>query len=161
MCDDNDILLIFDEVQSGGGITGRMWAHEHFGVAPDIMAFGKKLQVCGVMAGKRIDEVEKNCFVESSRINSTWGGNLVDMARGTRILEIIKEDRLLANASNMGGEMKKYFRRYRWIIRLWSPMSGASGLCALLTFLMKRRETASGTPRSKKAYLFSDAVRIP
>ena len=106
MCDDNDILLIFDEVQSGGGITGKMWAHEHFGVAPDIMAFGKKLQVCGVMAGKRMDEVEKNCFVESSRINSTWGGNLVDMARGTRILEVIREDRLLANASSMGGEMK-------------------------------------------------------
>jgi len=64
-------LLIFDEVQSGMGITGKWWAHQHFNVKPDIMAFGKKMQICGIMAGKRIDEVENNAFVESSRINST------------------------------------------------------------------------------------------
>ncbi len=102
ICDEHEILLIFDEVQTGVGLTGRMWAHEHFGVKPDIMAFGKKTQVCGILAGRRLDEVKGHVFQESSRINSTWGGNLVDMVRFTRILEIIDEENLVENAAKVG-----------------------------------------------------------
>jgi L-lysine 6-transaminase len=95
ICDKNDIMLIFDEVQCGMGITGKMWAWEHHGVKPDIFAFGKKAQVCGILVSDRVDEVKDNCFAISSRINSTWGGNICDMVRSTRILEIMKEDRIL------------------------------------------------------------------
>ena len=95
-------LLIFDEVQSGFGTTGAMWAYEHFGVLPDLLVFGKKSQVCGVMAGHRLDVVERNVFRVSSRINSTWGGNLVDMVRGARYLQIMEEDALVANAARVG-----------------------------------------------------------
>ena len=102
LCDENEALLIFDEVQVGVGITGTMWAHQQMNVKPDIMAFGKKTQVCGILAGPKIDEVEDNVFVKSSRINSTWGGNLVDMVRSTRNFEIIEEDNLVNNAAEMG-----------------------------------------------------------
>lgn len=95
ICDDNDIMLIFDEVQTGMGLTGKMWAWENFEVAPDLMSFGKKTQVCGFISSRRIDEVPDNVFKESSRINSTWGGNLTDMVRSTLYLEIIKEENLL------------------------------------------------------------------
>jgi len=78
ICDQNDILLIFDEVQCGMGITGRNWCCEHFDVLPDLLCFGKKAQVCGVMAGPRLDEVKDNCFRLPSRISSTWGGNFTD-----------------------------------------------------------------------------------
>ena len=78
---ENDTLLVFDEVQTGVGLTGTFWAWQGLGVTPDLMAFGKKTQVCGMLAGGRIDEVEDNVFHMSSRINSTWGGNLVDMVR--------------------------------------------------------------------------------
>ncbi len=105
ICDEYDVLLVFDEVQAGMGITGKWWAHQHFDVKPDIIAFGKKMQVCGIMAGKRIDEIEDNPFVESSRINSTWGGNIVDMVRSTRILEIIDEDNLVKNAQKQGKKL--------------------------------------------------------
>ncbi len=105
LADEHEFLLIFDEIQSGMGITGKMWAYEHYGVEPDIFAFGKKTHVCGIVAGKRIDEVENNVFVESSRINSTFGGNLVDMVRATRILEIIEEEKLVQNAAEMGQTM--------------------------------------------------------
>jgi len=105
ICDENDMLLIFDEVQTGVGITGKWWAFEHFGVVPDIMSFGKKTQVCGIVATERIDEVENNVFHESSRINSTWGGNLVDMVRSTRYLEVIDEDDLVGNAARMGAHL--------------------------------------------------------
>ncbi len=84
LCDEFDALLIFDEVQTGCGMTGTAWAYQQLGVAPDVVAFGKKTQVCGVMAGRRVDEVADNVFAVSSRINSTWGGNLVDMVRSRR-----------------------------------------------------------------------------
>ena len=105
LADQHEFLLIYDEVQSGMGITGKMWTWEHFDVEPDILAFGKKSQVCGIIAGKRIDEVEKNVFKESSRINSTFGGNLTDMVRATRILEIIEEDKLLDHTAKMGEKL--------------------------------------------------------
>jgi L-lysine 6-transaminase len=102
ICDQYDVLLIFDEVQTGLGATGRMWCCEHFDVKPDLLAFGKKVQVCGVMAGPRLDEVPENCFRLPSRINSTWGGNLVDMVRSTCFLEIIERERLVEHAHRMG-----------------------------------------------------------
>ena len=102
ICDENDIIFILDEVQTGIGITGKMWAHEHYSVNPDVISFGKKAQVCGALAGPRIDEVEKNVFKESSRINSTFGGNLTDMIRFKIILEVIKEENLVENARVKG-----------------------------------------------------------
>jgi L-lysine 6-transaminase len=94
IANEEDALLIFDEVQTGVGLTGTMWAHEQLGVKPDILAFGKKMQVCGILATNRVDEVPDNVFRVSSRINSTWGGSLTDMVRATRYLEIIQEDNI-------------------------------------------------------------------
>jgi L-lysine 6-transaminase len=104
LADQHEALLIFDEVQSGVGITGKWWAHEHAGVRPDIICFAKKLQVGGFFASTRIDDVE-SVFKVPSRISSTWGGALVDMVRGTRILEVIVEERLLDNAALRGAEL--------------------------------------------------------
>ena len=102
-----EALLIFDEVQTGLGSTGTMWAYEQTGVTPDLICFGKKTQVCGIMSTRRIDEVEPNVFHVSSRINSTFGGNLVDMVRCARYLEIIHEDGLVANAARVGALLKE------------------------------------------------------
>jgi L-lysine 6-transaminase len=102
LCDGHDIMLIFDEVQTGVGLTGRFWAYEHFDVKPDILCFGKKTQVCGMLASRRVDEAACNVFTERSRLGSTFGGNFVDMARFTRILQIIEEERLVENARIQG-----------------------------------------------------------
>src|SRR4029077_4206192 len=102
ICDQNDVLLIFDEVQCGMGVTGRIWCCQHFGVVPDLLAFGKKAQVCGVMAGPRIDEVKDNAFRLPSRLNSTWGGNFTDMVRSTHFMRIIEEEHLVENAGKVG-----------------------------------------------------------
>ncbi len=105
ICDENEIMFIMDEVQTGVGITGKWWAHEHFSCKPDIIAFGKKTQVCGILVSKRVDEVKQNVFCESSRINSTFGGNLTDMVRFQLILEIIGKESLLDNARIMGEKL--------------------------------------------------------
>jgi len=102
LCVENDALFIVDEVQTGCGMTGTAWAYQQLGLTPDVVAFGKKVQVCGVMAGGRVDEVPDNVFHVSSRINSTWGGNLTDMVRSRRILEVIERDGLIARAATLG-----------------------------------------------------------
>ena len=118
IADENDIILIYDEVQTGVGVTGKMWAHQNFSntdcsseeckcgdgllAKPDIISFGKKTQVCGVAASKRFDEVDGNVFRESSRINSTWGGSLVDMVRLTIYLELIEKENLVDKAAKTG-----------------------------------------------------------
>src|SRR4051812_14742268 len=110
ICDENEMLLIFDEVQSGMGATGRRWCFEHFDVMPDLVAFGKKAQVCGVMAGPRLDEVKENAFRLPSRLNSTWGGNFTDLVRSTHILRIIEEEKLIENAGRVGAYLLKQLR---------------------------------------------------
>ncbi|MEE9187482.1 MAG: aminotransferase class III-fold pyridoxal phosphate-dependent enzyme, partial [Bacteroidota bacterium] len=106
VADEHEIMLIFDEVQTGIGLTGKMWAHEYF-VKPDMLVFGKKTQVCGFLSSRRVDEIRDNVFQVPSRLNSTWGGNLVDMVRSQRYLEIIEEERLVENAQKMGEYLKK------------------------------------------------------
>ncbi|MBI2922354.1 MAG: L-lysine 6-transaminase [Planctomycetes bacterium] len=105
LADENEAMLIFDEVQTGVGITGRMWAYEHTGVVPDMVCFAKKMQVGGFLCGRRIENVADNVFKVPSRINSTWGGNLVDMVRATRFLEIIEQDRLVDHAAARGEDL--------------------------------------------------------
>src|SRR5215217_3579817 len=102
ICDENEMLLIFDEVQCGAGTTGRNWCCEHFDVKPDLVAFGKKIQICGVIAGPKLDEVKDNAFRLPSRLNSTWGGNFTDMVRSTHYLRIIEQERLVENAAKVG-----------------------------------------------------------
>jgi L-lysine 6-transaminase len=111
ICDENEMLLIFDEVQTGLGTTGKMWCSQHFGVQPDLMAFGKKVQVCGVMAGPRLDEVKDNAFRKPSRLNSTWGGNFTDMVRSKHYLQIIEKENLVENARVMGERIVAGLRR--------------------------------------------------
>jgi L-lysine 6-transaminase len=102
ICDENDVLLIFDEVQCGMGATGRNWCCQHFDVRPDLLAFGKKAQVCGIMAGPRLDEVKDNAIWLPSRLNSTWGGNFTDMVRSTHYLRIIEQENLVQKAGKVG-----------------------------------------------------------
>lgn len=130
LADEFDALLIYDEVQTGVGLTGKFWCHEHY-VKPDILAFGKKAQVCGILASKRIDDIETNCFHVSSRINSTWGGNLVDMVRFDRILEVIEEDKLVQNAADNGQYLQKQLQSWSEESELLSNPRGKGLFCSI------------------------------
>jgi L-lysine 6-transaminase len=128
----HEVLLIFDEVQSGMGITGKMWAYQHSTIKPDIISFGKKAQVCGMLATDRIDQVKDNVFEETSRINSTWGGNLTDMVRAGRYLEIMEEDRLVENAASVGAYLlKKLDGLVEKYPQLFSNARGRGLMCSI------------------------------
>ncbi|MCE1190314.1 MAG: L-lysine 6-transaminase [Ignavibacteria bacterium] len=137
IADENDILLMFDEVQTGLGITGKMWTSEYY-VMPDIISFGKKVQACGIMASERLDEVPTNCFRTSSRINSTWGGNLADMVRSTRMLEIMHEDNILENVRYNGGYLLDSLRALE--TEFPQLVSQARGLGLLCSFNLPNPE---------------------
>ena len=132
LCMAADALFVLDEVQTGVGITGTAWAYQQLGLEPDIVAFGKKVQVGGIMAGRRVDEVADNVFRVSSRINSTWGGGLVDMVRSRRNLEIIESGGLFDNAAKAGGYLLDSLRdigdRHAGLV---SSVRGRGLMCAI------------------------------
>ncbi|MBI4125436.1 MAG: L-lysine 6-transaminase [Deltaproteobacteria bacterium] len=131
VADDRDVLLIFDEVQTGMGISGKWWCWEHYGVKPDLMAFGKKAQVSGIAVTDRIDrEKIDHCFKIPSRINSTFGGNLCDMVRATRYIEIIQEENLLKNMAASGKQILKALEK----LAEKYPMANVRGLGGLIAF---------------------------
>lgn len=131
LADEHEFLLIFDEVQTGFGTTGKWWGHQHFDVKPDILAFGKKTQCCGIAAGPRLDEVD-SVFKVPSRINSTWGGNLVDMVRGTRIIETIVEEQLLEHCTRQGERLLKGLQEiHRDMPEITSNPRGKGLFCAI------------------------------
>ncbi|GAA4103670.1 L-lysine 6-transaminase [Mucilaginibacter panaciglaebae] len=140
LADENEVLLIYDEVQTGVGLSGKFWCHEHFGekARPDIIAFGKKMQVCGILSSRRVDEIEHNVFNTSSRINSTWGGNLVDMVRASKILEIIEEDGLCTKAAETGAYLQ---RQLTQIANDIPVISGVRGKGLLTAFDFADKET--------------------
>lgn len=137
ICDENDILLIFDEVQTGFGTTGRRWCCEHFEVLPDLLAFGKKAQVCGIMAGPRLDEVPENVFRVSGRINSTWGGGLLDMVRSTHNLELIEREKLIQQAESAGRE---FLEELNHLAANEPILTGVRGRGLMLAFDLPNRE---------------------
>ena len=135
--DEQEALLIFDEVQTGFFGSGKPWLWQHHGVAPDIVAFGKKTQVCGIYASPRLDEVKDNVFRMPSRINSTWGGNLVDMVRCRRILEIIEAERLADNVAVRGTEIVAGLRE---IARRRGGMTNVRGIGSMVAFTLESTE---------------------
>jgi L-lysine 6-transaminase len=130
VADEREALLIFDEVQTGFFGSGKPWLWQHKGVAPDIVCFGKKSQVCGIYANSRIDDVAENVFKKSSRINSTWGGNLVDMVRSQRFLEIIAAEDLGKNTLARGEQMLNGLRSIAGESGAFSDVRGVGSLIA-------------------------------
>lgn len=128
--DEREALLIFDEVQTGFYGSGKPWLWQHSGVRPDVVSFGKKTQTCGIYAGSRIDEVPDNVFKLSSRINSTWGGNLVDMVRCTQFIKIIERDNIADLVTKVGDYIVAGLRDIQKETEIYTSVRGKGSLIA-------------------------------
>jgi len=101
ICDENDSLLIFDEIQSGLGRTGRMWASEHWKTVPDIMCLAKGI-AGGVPMGVTLVRPDILAVMKKGEHSSTFGGNPLACAAGTATLQALTQDGLIENAKSMG-----------------------------------------------------------
>lgn len=95
LCSEHNIALIFDEIQTGLGTTGKMWYSQYLGIVPDIVAFGKKCQVSGVMVKERWAKT----FQSPVRLEVTWDGHLADMIRCKYILRAYRKYNILENVA--------------------------------------------------------------
>lgn len=106
LCDENDILLIFDEIQTGVGRTGKMFAYEHFNIKPDIVTMAKGLGG-GVPIGAFIAKAKvANVFAPGDH-GTTFGGNPLASAAGNAVLKVMKDEKLIENAATVGAYMVK------------------------------------------------------
>jgi len=101
ICDENGSLLVFDEIQSGLGRTGRMWASEHWETTPDIMCLAKGI-AGGVPMGATLVRPDILSVIKKGEHSSTFGGNPLACAAGTATLQALTQDGLVENAKNMG-----------------------------------------------------------
>jgi len=101
ICDENDSLLIFDEIQSGLGRTGSMWASEHWKTVPDIMCLAKGI-AGGVPMGVTLVRPDILAVMKKGEHSSTFGGNPLACAAGTATLQALTQDGLVENAKSMG-----------------------------------------------------------
>tara|TARA_R110002167_G_scaffold91897_3_gene247062 strand:- start:6294 stop:7460 length:1167 start_codon:yes stop_codon:yes gene_type:complete len=98
ICTERDIPLIFDEVQTGFGVSGNVWYSDHLGIEPDIITFGKKSQVSGIM----VKESHSKVFDFPKRLSVTFDGDLIDMVRCKYIIKAIQKNNLIENATQKG-----------------------------------------------------------
>lgn len=163
ICDERECLLIFDEVQTGFYGSGKPWLWQHMGVKPDVVAFGKKSQVCGIYAGHRMDEVADHVFKKSSRINSTWGGSLTDMVRSRKFIEIIEEEKLGDHITAIGDKVIAGLRSIAKDSGAFKNVRGQGSLIAFSFDTPEARDTMVGDLEKQKVLALAcgvDSVRF-
>tara|TARA_B110000003_G_scaffold161238_1_gene161307 strand:+ start:16271 stop:17398 length:1128 start_codon:yes stop_codon:yes gene_type:complete len=114
LCNKNDICFIIDEIQTGFGVTGQMWYSEKVGLSPDILIFGKKSQICGIMVNDKYSEAINSQY---RKLQVTFDGDLLDVIRAQYILKAIEEHDLMAavkaNSIIFEKELSPLFSNYR------------------------------------------------
>ncbi len=130
VCDEHGILLIADEVQSGMGRTGRMFAIEHSGVSPDMTIFAKS-----VAAGLPLSGVVGNASVmdgpEPGSLGGTYGGNPVACAAALAVLDVIEDEKLLARATTLGSLLEERMADWKNEFRIVGDVRGLGAMAAL------------------------------
>jgi len=106
ICDENEILLIFDEIQSGLGRTGRMWASEHWETSPDILCLAKGI-AGGVPMGATLVKPDILSVMNKGEHSSTFGGNPLSCSAGTATIQALTQDGLINNAEKMGQKFRQ------------------------------------------------------
>jgi acetylornithine/N-succinyldiaminopimelate aminotransferase len=100
LCDERDLLLVFDEVQCGCGRTGKWFGYQHFGVTPDVITLAKSL-CAGIAGGAMLTTVELAKHLRPGMHAATFGGNPISAAAGIAAIEMIERDRLLDNVERV------------------------------------------------------------
>src|SRR2546423_1049871 len=156
ICDENGIVLVVDEVQTGFGRTGRMWAIEHYGVEPDLMAVAKSI-AAGLPLSGVIGRAEIMDAPGDSAIGGTYVGNPVAQAAALAVLDVFEEEGLTERAAAIGETIRS--RMLGWQER-WDAIGDVRGLGAMLAIeLVHDRATKDPAPELASAIVEAAAER--
>ncbi len=109
ICNKKNIPLIFDEIQTGFYTSGKKWYFQQIGVSPDIVIFGKKSQVSGIMVKKKFSEIFNDEFL----LNVTWNSDLIDMYRSNLIINYLERNNLTRQIKKYSKDISNYLRKFK------------------------------------------------
>jgi 4-aminobutyrate aminotransferase / (S)-3-amino-2-methylpropionate transaminase / 5-aminovalerate transaminase len=156
ICDDNGIVLVVDEVQTGFGRTGKMWGIEHYDVEPDLMTVAKSI-AAGLPLSGVIGRAEIMDAPGDSAIGGTYVGNPVAQAAALAVLDVFEDESLVERAVQLGETMRE--RMLGWQQR-WDAIGDVRGLGAMLAIeLVHDRETKDPAPELASAIVEAAAAR--
>jgi 4-aminobutyrate aminotransferase / (S)-3-amino-2-methylpropionate transaminase / 5-aminovalerate transaminase len=151
ICDENGIVLVADEVQTGFGRTGRLFALEHFGVEPDLVTMAKSI-AAGIPLSAAVGRAEVMDAPPDSAIGGTYVGNPVAIAAAHAVLDVMEEERIAERAEALGETLRA--RMESWVER-FEPVAGVRGLGAMLAIELTR----DGAPDAETATAVVDEAR--
>ncbi len=156
ICDDNGIVLVVDEVQTGFGRTGKMWGIEHYDVEPDLMCVAKSI-AAGLPLSGVIGRAEIMDAPGDSAIGGTYVGNPVAQAAALAVLDVFEDEDLLGAANQIGETIRD--RMLAWQQR-WDAVGDVRGLGSMLAIeLVHDRETKNPAPELASAVVEAASAR--
>ena len=148
ICQDNGIVFVADEIQTGMGRTGKMFAMEHWGVEPDLVTVAKSL-AAGMPLSAVVGKKEMLDAPHVGGLGGTYGGNPVACRAGLAVMEIFEEENLLQKAEVLGKKLKERFDAWQQEFELIGEVRGLGPMLALE--LVRDRETKEPAADQAKA----------
>jgi 4-aminobutyrate aminotransferase/(S)-3-amino-2-methylpropionate transaminase len=159
VCHDNGILFVADEVQSGMGRTGKMFAIEHWGVEPDLVVVAKSL-AAGMPLSAVVGKQEIMDSVHSWGLGGTYGGNPVACAAALAVLDIFEEENLLAKSVALGEKLKARFEKWQKDFSIIGEIRGLGAMLGLSLVKGEKNAPAADEAKQLAAYCLSKGLLI-
>lgn len=159
ICQDNGILFVADEIQSGMGRTGKMFAIEHYGVEPDIITVAKSL-AAGMPLAAVVGKQEIMDAVHAWGLGGTYGGNPVACAAGLAVLEVFEEENMLGKATALGEKLKARFEKWRKQFDVIGEIRGLGAMLGLELVKSASRKPAADEAKQLASYCLEKGLVI-
>jgi len=159
ICKDNGILFVADEIQSGMGRTGKMFAIEHWGVEPDLITVAKSL-AAGMPLAAVVGKAEIMDSVHAWGLGGTYGGNPVACAAALAVLDVFEEDNMLAKSIALGEKLKARFEKWQKDFSIIGEIRGLGAMLGLEFVKGPSREPAADEAKQLAAYCLDNGLLI-
>jgi 4-aminobutyrate aminotransferase/(S)-3-amino-2-methylpropionate transaminase len=159
ICKDNGILFVADEIQSGMGRTGKMFAIEHWGVEPDLITVAKSL-AAGMPLAAVVGKAEIMDSVHAWGLGGTYGGNPVACAAALAVMEAFEEEGLLAKSVALGQKLKSRFENWQKEFSLIGEIRGLGAMLGLEFVKGENKEPAADAAKQLAEFCLDKGLLI-
>ncbi len=159
ICRDNGILFVADEIQSGMGRTGKMFAIEHWGVEPDLIIVAKSL-AAGMPLAAVVGRAEIMDAVHAWGLGGTYGGNPVACAAGLAVMEVFEEENMLAKSVALGEKLKARFETWQHQFDIIGEIRGLGAMLGLELVKGEKREPAADEAKQLTGFCLEKGLMV-